>query len=245
MPQPPHRRRASSWLLEADNVMVSSLFRPEPTTWLPAQELPVQPAAAGGYITSSGEELFSASGILDRVYPHRALQLARNPVVLRACVAYANSLHNPDVSAAGPWSPAVAPFTDQLSTIAPLIGHPFWARLEVLAAPVHVRHRRLPITTTAELLVRFSDGGDIGIGLCQSAGSDQLDPIRVAAEVGAAIALLGDSCTWWPRRAFVLFCSPERTTVEMIDVDKALACWIDAIDAYRFMARTMNWEVRF
>jgi len=31
----------------------------------------------------------------------------------------------------------------------------------------------------------------------------------------------------------------------MIDVDKALACWIDAIDAYRFMARTMNWEVRF
>jgi hypothetical protein len=232
-------------LLEAENVMVSTLFRPKPTTWIPAQDQPVQPAAAGGYITSSGEELFSASGILDRVYPHRALQLARNPVVLRACVAYANSLHNPDVSAAGPWSPAVAPFTDQLSTIAPLIGHPFWARLEVLAAPVHVRHRRLPIATTAELLVRFSDGGDIGIGLCQSAASDQLDPIRVAAEVGAAIALLGDSFSWWPRRAFVLFCSSERTTVEMIDVDKALACWIDAIDAYRFMARTMNWEVRF
>ncbi len=245
MPQPPHRRRASSWLLEAENVMVSTLFRPKPTTWIPAQDQPVQPAAAGGYITSSGEELFSASGILDRVYPHRALQLARNPVVRRACVAYANSLHNPDVSAAGPWSPAVAPFTDQLSTIAPLIGHPFWARLEVLAAPVHVRHRRLPIATTAELLVRFSDGGDIGIGLCQSAASDQLDPIRVAAEVGAAIALLGDSCFWWPRRAFVLFCSSKRTTVEMIDVDKALACWIDAIDAYRFMARTMNWEVRF
>ncbi len=245
MPQPPHRRRASPWLLEAENVMVSSLFRPEPTTWLPAQDQPVQPAAAGGYITSSGEELFSARSILDRVYPHRALQLARNPVVLRACVAYANSLHNPDVSAAGPWSPAVAPFTDQLSTIAPLIGHPFWANLEALAAPIHVRHRRLPLGATAELLVRFSNGGDIGIGLCQSAASDQLDPIRVAAEVGAAIALLGDSCTWWPRRAFVLFCSPERTTVEMIDVDKALACWIDAIDAYRFMARTMNWEVRF
>jgi hypothetical protein len=232
-------------LLEAENVMVSSLFRPEPTTWLPAQELPVQPAAAGGYITSSGEELFSASGILDRVYPHRALQLARNPVVLRACVAYANSLHNPDVSAAGPWAPSVAPFTDQLSTIAPLIGHPFWANLEALAAPIHVRHRRLPLGATAELLVRFSNGGDIGIGLCLSAASDQLDPIRIAAEVGAAIALLGDSCFWWPRRAFVLFCSSKRTTVEMIDVDESLACWIDAIDAYRFMARTMNWEVRF
>jgi hypothetical protein len=225
--------------------MVNTSFRPEPTIWLPAQELPVQPAAAGGYFTPSGEELFSARGILDRVYPHPALQLARNPVVLRACIAYANSLHNPGVSGAGPWAPSVAPFTDQLSTIAPLIGHPFWANLKVLAAPIHVRHRRLPIATTAELLVRFSNGGDIGVGLCQSAASDQLDPIRVAAEVGAAIALLGDSCTWWPRRAFVLFCSPERTTVEMVDVDTALGCWIDAIDAYRFMARTMNWKVRF
>ena len=224
--------------------MVSTLFRPEPTTWLPAQEQPVQPAAAGGYITPSGEELNSARSILDRVYPHRALQPARNLVVLRACVAYAKSLHNPDVSGAGPWSPAVAPFTDQLSSIAPLIGHPFWANLEVLAAPIHVRHRRLPLGATAELLVRFSNGGDIGVGLCQSAASDQLDPIRVAAEVGAAIALLGDSCNWWPRRAFVLFCSPGRTTVEMIDVDKALAGWIDAIDAYRFMAPTLNWEPR-
>ena len=59
MPQPPHRRRASSWLLEAENVMVSTLFRPKPTTWIPAQDQPVQPAAAGGYITPSGEELFS------------------------------------------------------------------------------------------------------------------------------------------------------------------------------------------
>jgi hypothetical protein len=227
--------------------MVRTLSRPEPSTWLPAQELPAQPAAAGGYFTPSGEELFSARDILDRLYPHRALQLARNPVVLRACIAYANSLHNPEVSGAGPWVPAVAPFTDQLSTIAPLIAHAFWARLQVLAAPIHVRHRRLPIATTAELLVRFSDGGDIGIGLCQSAASDQLNPMRIAAEVGAAIALLGDSCFWWPRRAFVLFCSPKGkgTTVEMIDVDTALGCWIDSIDAYRTMAETMNWEVRF
>ena len=224
--------------------MLSPLFRPEPTTWLPAQDQPVQPAAADCFFAPNGEELFSARTILDRVYPHRALQPARNPVVLRACIAYANSLHNPDVSGVGPWSPAVAPFTDQLSTIAPLIGHAFWANLQVLAAPLHVRHRRLPLATTAELLVRFSNGGDIGVGLCQSAASDQLDPIRVAAEVGAAIALLGDSCHWWPRRAFVLFCSSERTTVEMIDVDKAVSCWVDAIDTYRFMARTLDWEVQ-
>jgi hypothetical protein len=64
----------------------------------------------------------------------------------------------------------------------------------------------------------------------------------VAAEAGAALALLGDTFTWWPRRAFTLFCSPGQTTVELVDVDKALACWIDTLDSYRFMASTLKWE---
>lgn len=219
--------------------MVSTLFRPEPTTWLPTTQQAIQPAAAGGYVSPAGEELLSAQDILSRIHPHRTI---RNPVVIRACTTYANSLHNPAAAARGPWAPAVAPFTSYLSTIEPLVAHPFWAQLEVLAAPLDIRHRRLPVATTADLLVRFRNGGDIGLGLCQTAPREELNPIRVAAEVGAAVALLGDTYTWWPRRAFVLFCSPGLTTVELVDVDKALACWIDAIDSYRFMAATCQWE---
>ncbi len=219
--------------------MVSTLFRPEPTVWLSNPEQLVHPAAAGGYVGPAGEELLAAQDILDRIYPHRTM---RNPVVLRACAAYANSLNNPAAAARGPWSPTVAPFTSYLTTIEPLVGHPFWAQLEVLAAPLNIRHRRLPVATTADLLVRFRNGGDIGLGLCQTGSREELNPMRVAAEVGAAVALLGDTYTWWPRRAFVLFCSPGSTTVELVDVDKALACWVDALDSFRFMASTFHWE---
>jgi hypothetical protein len=222
--------------------MVSTLFRPEPTTWLSNPEQAVHPAAAGGYVGPDGEELLAAQDILNRIHPHRGMEQQRNLVVVRACVTYANSLHNPAAAARGPWTPTVAPFTSYLSSIEPLVAHPFWAQLEVLASPLNIRHRRLPVATTADLLVRFRNGGDIGIGICQTAPSDQLNPVRVAAEAGAALALLGDTYTWWPRRAFTLFCSPGQTTVELVDVDKALACWIEALDSYRFMASSLQWE---
>jgi hypothetical protein len=32
--------------------------------------------------------------------------------------------------------------------------------------------------------------------------------------------------------------------VDLVDVDKALRCWIDTLDSYRFMAKHMNWEVQ-
>jgi hypothetical protein len=163
-------------------------------------------------------------------------------VVVRACIVYANSLYNPAAAPRGRWTPTVEPFTSALPTIDPLIAHPFWQQLEVLAAPLPLRHRRLPIATTADLLVRFCNGNDIGIGMCQTGTPEQLNPQRVNAELGAALALLGDTHSWWPRRAFVLFCSPGKTTVELIDVDAALACWIDAIDLYRLMSRTFQWE---
>lgn len=219
--------------------MVTTLFRPEPITWISTPEQVVHPAADGGYVGPAGEELQSAQDILDRIHPHRTV---RNPVVVRACTAYANSLHNPAAAARGPWSPTVAPFTSYLTSIEPLVRHPFWEQLEVIAAPLDIRHHRLPVATTADLLVRFRNGGDIGIGICQTARSEELNPLRVAAEVGAAVALLGDTYTWWPRRAFVLFCRPGQTTVELVDVDKALACWIDALDSYRFMASAFQWK---
>ena len=221
--------------------MVSTLFRPEPTTWLSTPEQPIQPAAAGGYVDATGEELISAQDIISRVHHHRTV---RNQVVARACSVYANSLHNPAAASRGPWAPTVAPFTSYLSTIEALVGHPFWAQIEVLAAPLQIRHRRLPVATTADLLVRFHNGGDIGLGFCQTGSREELNPMQVSAEVGAALAMLGDTYSWWPQRAFVLFCSPTKTTVDLVDVDKALGCWIDTLDSYRFIAKHMNWQVQ-
>lgn len=226
--------------------MVIAVSRPEPFTWFstPAGEA-LLPTSDNGYVSPAGEELISAQHILERIYPHPALPLLsaiRDPVVVRACIVYAKSLYNPDAAHRGRWTPTVEPFTSALPTIEPLIASRFWQQLEVLAAPLPLRHRRLPVATSADLLVRFCNGNDIGIGMVQTGTQDQLNPDRVNAELGAALALLGDTHSWWPRRAFVLFCAPGRTTVEMIDVDAAVATWIDALDLYRFMSRTFKWE---
>jgi hypothetical protein len=219
--------------------MVITLSRPEPFTWFstPSGQI-FLPLAEGGYVTPAGDDLLSAEQILDRIYP----QPPRDPVVVRACIIYANSLHNPAAAARGPWVPTVAPFTSALSTIEPLIAHPFWQQLEVLSASLPIRHRRLPVATSADLLVRFRNGRDIGIGMVQTGTPEQLNPRRVAAELGAAVALLGDTHSWWPLRVFVLYCSPGKTTVELIDVDVAVSSWVDALDIYRSMSRTFQWE---
>jgi hypothetical protein len=221
------------------------LSRPEPRSWFFAPENQLLlPLPDGGYLSPAGEDLFSAQQILDRIYPHNQWRTipARDPVVVRACTIYANSLHNPAAAARGPWVPTVAPFTAALATIEPLLAHPFWKQLEVLAAPLPLRHRRLPIATSADLLVRFRNGGDIGIGMVQAGSSDQLNPQRVAAELGAAVALLNDTNSWWPSRGFVLFCTSGKTSVELINLDSAVASWLDAIDLYRSMSRTFQWD---
>lgn len=224
-------------------VQTPTLSKPEPITWYstPGQQT-LLPGPAGGYVAANGEELLSAQQILDRLYPHTFLRLpTRDPLVVRACINYAHSLYNPAAAPTGPWAPTVPPFTTALASIEPLIAHPFWQQLEVLAAPLHLRHRRHPVATAADVLVRFRNGGDHGIGLCYSSSPEQLNLQRVAAELGAGLALLGDTHGWWPRRAFALFCSPGKTTVEVIDADTAVPAWIDALDIYRHMAPIFQW----
>lgn len=223
--------------------MVRTLSRPEPFTWFSTPERSFLPGAEGGFVAPNGDELLSAQQILDSLYPRSLLEApARDSVVVRAFINYANSLFNPAAASRGPWAPTMAPFTSAVGTIGPLIAHPFWQQLEVLTSPLHLRHRRLPVATSADVLVRFRNGGDIGIGICYSGKADQINPERVAAELGAGLALLGDTQGWWPRRGFVLFCSPGKTTVEVIDADTAVPAWIDALDIYRFMAPIFKWK---
>lgn len=179
------------------------------------------------------DELCSTHQILSRIYPPAVESLWPNPraaVVQRAAINYAKSLNN---TVDGRWAPLEEPFKSHASTIEPLIRHPFWEKLKILATALPLRHQRLPVGTSADLFVRFLDGGDVGIGMVQVGTPDRLNPERVAAELGAALALLSDTYRLWPRRAFVLFCATDRTTVELINVDAALSCWIDALYVYK------------
>ena len=216
---------------------------PEPLTWFstPAEKV-LLPIESGGFLSAAGEKLLLAEQLLERIYPHPRNSLpsqppARNPVVVQACIAYAHGLANPAAAIGGHGLLPAASSGEQQATIDPLISHAFWAQLEVLAAPLHLRHRRLPVATTADLLVRYRNGGDLGIGILQCGHSEDLNRLRVAAEVGAALAFLGDTFGWWPQRAFVLFCCAGRTTVEAIDHDIAVPYWLEALDLFTFMSR--------
>jgi len=212
-------------------------------TWFsPPPEKDIQPCPDGlGYLSPTGERLFSAHQILDKVWPHYRPLHGDRPSLMAACHLYAASRFNPT---AGAWNPSEAGLHGSESAIQQLIQHPFWEQIEVLAAPLHLRHRRLAVATTADLVVRFRNGGDIGLGICQCGQFTEVNPRRVAAEIGACIALLGDTYSWWPRRAFVLFCSPGEIKVESIDSDQAVTPWVDAINLYKFMAKFNNWEER-
>lgn len=225
--------------------MVTTVCHPEPLRWFstPAGQR-LQPAPDGGFIDSEGRALLSVRQILDRVYPNCRTfpyqEAIPDPGVVAACIRHANACFNPAFADGGSSVPSdEPPSAATRATIEPLIAHPFWQQLDVLAAPIPCRHRRLPVATMADLLVRFRNGGDIGIGICQTVPAT---PQRVVAEIGAAIALLGDSHRWWPRRGFGLFCYLGKTVVEVIDADTAVGAWLDALDIYRFMARSFHWE---
>ncbi|MCT4366179.1 MAG: hypothetical protein N3Z28_00735 [Synechococcaceae cyanobacterium MAG-AL2] len=201
---------------------------------------PVMPDGRG-YVSTAGEPIHqTAREILATIHPHHRLHAERNLIVLRACVAYATSRFDADRSAGGLWQPTAAPFSDHLEVIEPLLAHGFWDQLTCHAAPIHLRHRRLMVATTAELLVKFRNGGDLGIATVQTAPRDQLNPIHVEAELGAALALLGDSWGWFPSRSFVIYARPGKTTVELVGVDQAIGHWVDALDSRRWLIKNLQ-----
>jgi hypothetical protein len=236
------------------------MFAPPPpprstrVTWLstPHGTDPLLPFFAAGET--------SAQQILSAIHPHsrrEAFFVAQGPafplgsptpnpqlVVAQACAAYANSLYNPAVAPLGRWAPTAPPFSELADTIEPMIAHPFWQQLEVLAAPVILRHRHLPVLTAADLLVRFCNGGDLGIGMVQIGSPDELNPERVAAEAGAAVAMLNDTHDIWPRRGFLLFCAPGKTHVELFNVDGAVGCWLDALHIHRWSKQRLGEQSR-
>jgi hypothetical protein len=191
------------------------------------------------YVTSAGKQILSIQAILDKVHPSSGPESSSCNALREACLAFAQSQFCPDASSK-PRALTTASFASLGKMIDLLISHPFWRQLDVLAAPLHMRHRRWELATSADLLVRFRNGSDIGLGHITY---DQRSAKRVAAEVGASIAFLNDTYAWWPRRAFVVFCAQDRIAVEVIDADTAVIQWIESLDFYRALAPALGWQV--
>lgn len=210
---------------------MGSLTR-ELSGWL--SEFPVKPdPKAGCYVRPDGSQCFPAHRLIDWAYPPAPTRPARNNLIRAACSVHARSLagHGPALDlAAERWLPARL-------EIERLVGHPFWSRLEVLAAPAHAADLCLPLATTIDLVVRFAEGGDTGVASLQTAPRELVRPDAVAAELGAALVMIGDREKTLIGRAFVIWLGDGRVELEMIDPNAASFAWVDAIGLSRWGQR--------
>lgn len=202
------------------------------TGWI--TEFPVKPnPQAGCYVRPDGSECFPAHRLIDWAYPPDPARPARNNLIRAACSVHARHLagHGPALDPmAERWLPARA-------EIERLVGHAFWSRLEVLAAPAHAADLCLPLATTIDLVVRFTERGDTGVASIQTAPRDAVRSDAVAAELGAALVMIGDREKALIDRSFVIWLGDGRVELEMIDANQACIAWVDAIGLSRWAER--------
>lgn len=204
----------------------------------------------GIYLDSAGDEITtSALHAIQRVHPHNRLCPDRIPVIRQALVAYARSRFDPAFTDFTPWLPTGERYTPFRDVIDPLIAHPFWANLQVLAAPLHVCDlpnpalpQRLRIATTADLLVRFRNGDDLGLAILQTSAPETMNRQGLLAELGAAATLWLDQHGHRAplSRCFLIFSRPGRTTIEMHGLQEAMLAWVECRDSYRWLQHRLG-----
>ncbi|MEY3462457.1 MAG: hypothetical protein RLZZ468_235 [Cyanobacteriota bacterium] len=212
--------------------MVAEVTRQELPGWgVPAMAKP--DPATGRYQLTRGGSARAAQRMIEVAYPTERPLPPRLNRIRGACAAHARRVagHGPgwDAGKAEGW------LAEERAVAEALVKHPFWSRLEVLAAPVHVADPVAPIGATADLLVRFVDGGDLGVAVIQTNPRELLLPDAVAAELGAVLLALSDSCGELVSRAFVIWAVPGRQIeLMMVDADAATIAWVDAMGLCRW-----------
>jgi hypothetical protein len=168
--------------------------------------------------------------------------LARIQPVRKAMALSAISRFHPLKRDEPPWLPLDPEFQPHRETIDPLLAASFWPRLDVVAAPAFVCDQAKSSAMPVDLIVRFLDGGDIGVGMLHTKSQEGANRELVMAELGAAVAMVTDY--WRPlmRRCFVVWASPGKTSVEAFQVDQCISRWLDLMDGHRWMQKALEQE---
>lgn len=113
-----------------------------------------------------------------------------------------------------------------------LLGHSFWDRLEAIGAGVHLGVLRHDAAVTADLVVRFADGGHGVLAVW----SEPVPPLAAWADLGAAAAALSDAQLPLTK-AVVIWAMNDKLQLEARPVDAAIGSWLEALDLARTMRR--------
>lgn len=147
-----------------------------------------------------------------------------------AAISYARSRWGP--AAGQPWAASAAVFDPVRPAVERLLGHPFWDRLEAIGAGVHLGVLRHDAAVTADLVVRFADGGHGVLAVW----SEPVPPLAAWADLGAAAAALSDAQLPLTK-AVVVWAMDDKLQLEARPVDAAIGSWLEALDLARTMRR--------
>jgi hypothetical protein len=173
-----------------------------------------------------------ARDIVARAFPSRPGALPRCPLAREAAASYARSLWGPSATGTA-WRPTSGKFDPARQAVEALLSHAFWQRNEVIGSLVHIAQPQRESATTADLAVRFPDGG-LGLLAIWSGPDERTNFQAPWAELGAAVASCADSRIRIERAGLVWVAADGVVKLEARPADDALGAWVDALDLDRW-----------
>jgi hypothetical protein len=137
-----------------------------------------------GYLKPDGTFItLNAQQVIAKLHPHPPTY-RRSPSIR---VAIAKAASSPG------WQPTASAYSaEESATIRAVMAQKFWQRIDVLHAPVHCIDHRDRAACSIDLLAR-TDKAELLVAAVHSAPYADLNPEGLAAELGAAIIMLGDA----------------------------------------------------
>lgn len=166
--------------------------------------------------------------IVDEAFLSREGAPDRCKLLRSACANYARSKWGPAIKQQ-PWKANAPIFNDVRSTIDKLLTSPFWDRIDVVGSLVHMRLLRQEAATTVDLIVRFADGGGLGLLAVWSGPDERIHEKTPWAEIGAGVAAMSDSGIILEKTG-IIWVSEKGVKIEAKPADESLQLWVDAIN---------------
>lgn len=137
------------------------------------------------------------------------------------------------------WQPTSPTYTAEgATTIRAVMAHKFWQRIEVIEAPSHCIDHRDRAACSIDLLAR-TDKGELLVASVHSAPFADLNPDALAAELGAAIIMLGDARREIIHHSMVICAHSGTCTLHSIPEHICTMAWIEDFSNYHWLQRAL------
>ena len=206
--------------------------------WLIGDAVPEPAEGLFWHPAPGGRVLMPARAVIDQAFPSRYGAPERCKLTRAAVASYARSRWGPAAKPT-PWQPTAKSFDPVRPMVEALLAHGFWDRLEVIGSLVHLAVLRRDAAVTADLVVRFADGG-LGVLAIWSGPDERIHPAAPWAELGAAVAALSDAGLTIAKAVVVWAGAGAGVALEARTGDEALQAWLDAADLERCLRRQQS-----